>query len=316
MQSTLGQNSMPQGSAIDASQQPARSPAVGSLRLIVHADDFGISERVNAGVIDAHRNGILTSASIMASAVQFEQAVQLARETPSLDIGVHLTLAEERPLLDPGLIPSLVDDTGCFHRHATVFAKRYAQGKIDLEDVRRELEAQVAKVMATGLPVSHLDSHQHLHMLPGVLRITRELAIKHGIPCIRYPRETIRPYMFRRLGQASRIAQLAVLNIFCRLGQKSFTARTDHFVGFYHGGALNRANLAEVVAHLPRKGVCELMCHPGHDDPGSERAHWGYNWPAELEALLDREIAASLRKRGVALISYRDLATAAGKTAA
>lgn len=283
------------------------------LRLIVHADDFGVSRAVNSGIVQAHREGILTSASIMASAEYFSHAVDLARDCPSLDVGIHLTLAEERPLLSPDTIPSLVDDEGCFHRHATVFAARYLRGQISLDDVRHELEAQIEKVLATGLPVSHLDSHQHLHMLPGVLGVTCDMAARYGIPFVRFPREKIKTYMFRRMSKSSRIAQLAVLNSFCRRAQLEFPARTDHFVGFYHGGSLTTGNLREIVEHLPSQGTCELMCHPGHEDSQSARAHWGYSWQDELNALLDPGIAAALRNRKISLISYRDLAVAERK---
>ena len=278
--------------------------------LIVHADDFGLSEAVNHGILDAHSNGVLTSTSIMAGAEAFDHAVGLSLASPSLDVGVHLTLVEEQPVLDPALIPSLLGENRRFHRHATVFTSEYFRGRISLVQVEAEFEAQIGKVLAAGLRVSHLDSHQHLHMLPGVLKVTLDLARRHGVPFVRFPRETIAPYMLRAPAGASRVAQLAVLNLFCALGEKRFAGRrTDHFVGFYHGGDLNRANLRALAARLPACGVTELMCHPGRDDPASGRAHWGYGWAAELEALTDPEVARILQRRGVSLISYRDMAS-------
>jgi chitin disaccharide deacetylase len=277
------------------------------LNLIVHADDFGISESVNQGIVEANLGGILTSASIMANGGAFEHAVQLAQMHPSLDVGIHLTLVEEKPILAPETIPSLCAGTGCFHAHAINFTERYFQGRIDLDDVRKELDAQISKVLATGLSISHLDSHQHLHMLPGILKITLELARKYGIARLRFPNEAIRGYMLRKPGGLGRVAQLAVLNAFCALGKNKIPNRPDHFVGFYHGGALNLPNLLEIISHLPASGVCELMCHPGHDDPSSARAHWGYRWPDELAALVDLDVAAALRARSVKLISYRDM---------
>ncbi len=281
--------------------------AKGALRLIVHADDFGLSERVNDGVLDAHLNGILTSASVMVSAPAFEHAVRLSKEHPSLDIGLHLTLIEERPLLDPALVPSLVDETGCFHKHITVFAKRYMQGLINLDEVRLELEAQVRKAIDAGLVLSHFDSHQHVHMLPGILRVAQDLAAKYSIPAMRMPREDIRPYMLKSPAGLARVAQLFVLNLFCRRGRRGFGTHTDHFAGFYFGGKLDTSALQMVVSALPRSGTCELMCHPGEDDPSSGRLHWGYAWESELTALKQEAIAEQLRARGVKLISYRDL---------
>ena len=151
------------------------------LQLIVHADDFGLSEKVNEGILQAHRLGILTSASVMANGAAFEHAIEMWRSLPSLDLGIHLTLVEEQPVLDPAMVPSLVNETGQFYRHATIFAKRYFMGKIRLGEVRRELAAQINKVMSRGVTISHLDSHQHVHMLPQVLRVTLELAGEFGI---------------------------------------------------------------------------------------------------------------------------------------
>lgn len=288
------------------------SPAQGKtakdgLRLIVHADDFGLSERVNEGVVDAHLNGILTSTSIMACAPAFDHAVTLAKATPSLDIGVHLTLIEERPLTDPAKVPSLVDETGHFHKHITVFAKRYFRGLINPEEVRLELDAQIARIREAGLEISHLDSHQHVHMLPGILKVAQDLGAKHGIAPMRLPRERVSPYMLSSPGGLSRIAQQLVLNHFCRRARQRFGPTTDRFAGFYYGGKLDTDALLRVVSSLPETGSCELMCHPGEDDPASEKLHWGYAWANELSALKNASVAAEIERRGIRLISYRNL---------
>jgi chitin disaccharide deacetylase len=278
-----------------------------ALRLIVHADDFGLSERVNAGIVDAHLNGILTSTSIMACAPAFDHAIALAKANPSLDVGVHLTLIEERPLTDPARIPSLVDANGHFHKHITVFAKRYFQGLIDLDDVRLELDAQIARIREAGLTVSHLDSHQHVHMLPGILSVVQELSLGHGVAPMRMPREAISPYMLTSPGGLPRIAQQLVLNHFCRRARKNFGPTTDHFAGFYFGGKLGTEALLKVITAFPTSGTCELMCHPGEDDPQSEHLHWRYEWGDELAALKAAPVKVEIEKREIRLISYRDL---------
>src|SRR5881296_625665 len=119
-------------------------------RLIVHADDFGLSERINDGIVQAHRHGIVTSTSIMANGEAFAHAVALAQSAPTLDLGIHLTLIEERPVVSPAELPSLVDAAGGLHPHAIQFCQRYFSGRINLKEVRKELEAQVEKVLATG----------------------------------------------------------------------------------------------------------------------------------------------------------------------
>ena len=290
-----------------ALQPPQDTAAADGLRLIVHADDFGLSEKVNEGIVDAHRNGILTSTSIMACAPAFDHAVRLAKETPSLDIGVHLTLVEEPPLTDPAKIPSLVDETGHFHKHVTVFAKRYFQGLINPDEVRVELDAQITRILDAGLKVSHLDSHQHVHMLPGILSVAQDLGRKHGIAPMRLPREPVSPYMLTSAGGLSRIAQQIVLNHFCQRARKGFGPTTDRFAGFYYGGKLDTKALLRVVSSLPETGSCELMCHPGVDDPASEKLHWGYTWANELSALKDASVAAEIERKGIRLISFRNL---------
>lgn len=289
--------------ALDVAQVGTTPPA----RLIVHADDFGLSEAVNLGILDAHLSGVLTSTSVMASGEAFDHAVKLSKDHPSLDVGIHLTLVEERPTLDPKEISSLVGNDGRFHKHATIFARKYLQRRISLDDVRRELDSQIRKVLASGLPISHLDSHQHLHMLPGILKITFDLAGEYDIPWVRFPREALGLHMFKKLSGMARVLQMVVLNSFCCLGERRFAIRTDHFAGFYYGGALNKDNLLSLISNLPVSGTCELMCHPGRDDPSTARGHWAYRWPDELEALTSFETREALKTRGLALTSYRDL---------
>jgi len=281
---------------------------VATCKLIVHADDFGLSEKVNEGIIQAHRTGIVTSASIIANGVAFEHAAELCHATPTLDVGVHLTLVEEKPLSDKGDIPSLVDKSGCFYNPATAFIRRYLLSHISFDEVRYELDLQVRKVAASGVEVTHLDGHQHIHMLPRISRIVSQLARKYNIPAVRYPRERLKSYMFKEKGGLSRIIQLVVLNTFCSMSDVGNVKRPNYFVGFFYGGRLNKKNLQTVIENLPNNGICELMCHPGLSDAGSSYQHWRYNWQEELNALTDPEIKDLLRKTGVNLISYRELA--------
>jgi hopanoid biosynthesis associated protein HpnK len=285
------------------------------LKLLVHADDFGLSEEVNEGILRAHSDGILTSTSIMANGAAFEHAVGIARATPSLDVGIHFTLIEERPVLDPREIPSLVGKDGRFHPHITTLAKRYLQGKVCPDEVRRELAAQIRKIRSHGISISHADSHQHAHMLPAILRATLDLANEHDIPHIRFPREKMRAYMFRDPGYVLRLAQLIALGMFCHLGRSKDVSCTDHFVGFFHGGRLGKKQLETLLQHLPPSGTCELMCHPGLDSRSTKYNHWDYRWSDELQALLDRDIGDALRRRGIDLISYRHLNTRPGTEA-
>lgn len=275
------------------------------VRLIVHADDFGISESVNQGIVDAHRRGIVTSTSVMANGAAFEHAVALAKGCPTLDVGVHLTLTEEAPVGEPAA--GLVGANGRFPPHALQFAARYAAGKIPLRAVRAELHAQIRRVLDRGLPVSHLDGHQHVHVLPGIARVVAELAKANGIRTVRYPAERVRGYMLRNLAGARRLAEQIALGAFCALSPLRELKRIDEFVGFYFGGRLDEANLATVLAGLPPGRTAELMCHPGDHDPRGHYGHWHYSWTAERDALSSPRIRDLVLARGMQLISYRDL---------
>lgn len=276
--------------------------------LIVHADDFGLASWVNRGIVQAHRDGIVTSTSLMATGQAFVEAVDLARDLPSLDLGVHLTLTEELPAADPAQVGSLLDQSGCLHRHALTFARRLTVGAIDLAQVRLELSAQICRVVAACGPVSHLDGHQHVHMLPGIRGIVGDLAREHGIPCIRYPRERPASYMLRDAASPGRLAQLALLNACCAAGGRPALAAPGAFFGFHHGGRLDSDALSRIIAALPSGRVSELMCHPGQTPDAETYDHWGYRWQDELRALTAPGLAASLRLRGINLLSYRDLA--------
>jgi len=274
-------------------------------RLVVSADDFGLAEAVNEGIVHAHRGGIVTAASLIANGAAFDDAVRRARAVPSLDIGVHLTLVEERPLLGARAVPSLVGRDGRFHPSAAHFTWRALRGRIDPGDVRRELAAQCERVVAAGVAPSHLDSHQHTHVLPVVLDAVLELGRQLGVTAVRVPRE---PAPLRRVGAAPlrRVGESLVLGRLARRVARA-TRGCDGLAGFLEGGRLDQPRLLGVIERLPR-GTWELMTHPGSAHPGPAYAHWGYHWRAELDALVDADVAAAVRRRGIELISFRALA--------
>jgi chitin disaccharide deacetylase len=278
-------------------------------RLIVHGDDFGLSERVNEGIVEAHRDGILTSTSVIASGAAFQHAIGLSRATPTLDVGVHLTLVDERPVTAANVIRTLIDNNGRFHREVGTFMRRYLVGSISLDEISRELDSQIGKVIAQGVRVTHLDGHQHLHMVPTIRRVVGVLAQKYAIPFIRYPKEAFKLYMLQDRRGMIRLPQLLVLNTFCSFARTSDARRADHFCGFFFGGRLTKENLMKVLKRLPPKGTCEVMCHPGLNDPDSRYTHWGYRWEDECDALTDKEIKDYVRSEGIQLISYADLQT-------
>ena len=140
-------------------------------RLIVNADDWGLTPGVNRGIVRAFQHGIVTSASLLVTGSAFEDAVALARDFPALDVGLHLALVEEQAVLPPEALPTLVDKTGRLPRTKGEFFKRALLGRISWDEVEREIAGQIARFQQTGLRLSHLDSHQHLHMFPPVFQI-------------------------------------------------------------------------------------------------------------------------------------------------
>ena len=278
------------------------------VNLIVNADDFGISEKVNEGIFLAHTKGILTSTSLIANGIAFNHALNVYKTAPTIGVGVHLTLVEEKPLSNPGQIKSLIGKNGMFHHSVTDFAKEYVLGRICFKEVYQELEAQILKIKDSGLPISHLDSHQHVHMLPKIFSISIQLAKKYKIPAIRMTYEKPHSFMIKRLTMLVRFVQLLALNFFCRLNKNNDLAFPNHFFGFFYSGNLNYQNLQTILKKLPSNGLCEIICHPGIYDPDNRYTHWGYNWSDELEALMNPKILDFINNKNIRLVSYRHLA--------
>lgn len=279
-------------------------------RLIVNADDFGIHPLVNAAIIKAHENGCVTSTSLMATGVAFDEAVAFAAGQPRLGIGVHLVLVGERPVSEPGSIPTLVDGEGRLPAQYPAFLASYLTGRISLDEVRSELTAQIAKVAATGLAISHIDSHQHLHVLPGIDDIVFDLAAAFKIKAVRVPAE---PPFFTggypfSLGRF--LGRLGLTVLAARAGRRAKgrgLAAPDHFFGMLAGGNLRQEYLLNIIDSLP-PGVSEIMTHPGADDAVLGAGYnWQYSWQAELAGLTSPAVRQSLADRGIDLISFREL---------
>lgn len=279
-------------------------------QLIINADDFGIAETVNLGIVQGHAKGVLTSTSIMPSGNAFEHAAALISANKELGVGVHLTLVGETPLCDPRRIPSLVNVEGLLFRQYPEFLSRYCLGKIRLEDIQTELTAQVQKVVDCGIAVTHLDSHQHMHIVPGIIDVTIEIAKKFGIKKIRVPAE---PYLF--LGgypfQTARVIARAGLTFLAGIARRKLQRQRltapDHFFGMLAGGNMQEEYLLHILAALP-EGVSEIMMHPGMNDPVLEGIYdWNYHWQAELNAVLSPQVHQYIEKQQINLISFREL---------
>jgi hopanoid biosynthesis associated protein HpnK len=278
--------------------------------LIINADDFGLSPGINRGVIEAYRHGMVTSVSLMATGDAFDDAVALSLAHPELSIGVHLTLVEGAPVRPPGDIPSLVQRDGRFPGSLGAFVKRWLSGRIRPEDMARELDAQVEKVLDRGIAVDKLDSHMHLHMLPGVLPSVLATARRHGIKAIRRPVEQLR-YRHERPGVLT-LARRAALSAITAAQGRGIAASglyaPDHFSGLGESGALTARGLERFLRGLA-PGVTEIMTHPGYHDPVLDR------WPesrrycreGDLRALLSEEVQQALQNLRIELTTFRQL---------
>lgn len=279
-------------------------------RIIINADDFGIHPEVNQAVIEAHRTGILTSTSLLASGPAFDEAVALARQCPTLGIGIHLCLVGSLPsVLPPDEVRTLVDEQGLFPADYVGFIKSVYAGKIDFNQLYKELDGQIKKIVATGLPITHVDSHQHLHVLPPVWKIVQALMKQYHLHRLRIPRES---YTFKML-QASPVRMMG-RNGLTFLSQKAMRevrqlhyTTSDYFWGMIDGGNMTEANLAYILKQLPF-GVHEIMMHPGcHTATLSKEFSWGYHWEDEFHALVSKDIQTIIENRQLELVNFGNL---------
>ena len=251
-------------------------------RLIINADDFGFARDVNAGIVHAHVHGVLTSTTLMANGDAFEDAVRLARETPSLDIGCHLVLVQGRSLVTGKLLPKNPRALLC-----DLALKRL--------NVYAELRAQVEKIMAQGIRPTHLDTHKHTHLTPSVFRQVIRLAVEFGIPYVRLPLDATLPF-----------AQVPAERFYRRKASRSGVRMPDHFLGFRLTGSLTERSFAAALSKL-QDGTTEFMCHPGFLGPELQSASTRLKESRvrELEALTSPRIRDLLDAEAIRLSPFR-----------
>jgi hopanoid biosynthesis associated protein HpnK len=272
--------------------------------LIVNADDLGLHEDINRGIYLAHSKGIVTSTSLVACGEAFADASAMIQECPDLDVGVHLTLIEERPLSSPREVPGLVGADGRFLPSYRRLTARVLGGRVSPGEVRKELRAQIERVVATGRRPSHLDGHQHVHVLPMIWRVVTELASEYGIRWIRIPRF---PALWRaRKSLLDPVFRLGfnVLSARVRLSSRGrLIARTP---GLHLSGRLREADLLGMIPRL-RPGISELVSHPGVQTPAlASRYRWNYQWNSELAAVTSPGVVSLVQASGVQLIRFSE----------
>ena len=246
-------------------------------RLIINADDFGLTPGINRAVGELHSAGVLTSATLMAKGGAFEDAVSVAHAHPGLGVGCHVVLTDGVPVSAPKTIPSLLGSNGKSFRPSLLdFLLALLRGGINENEVFREALAQVQKLHRAGINVTHLDTHKHTHLFPSITRPLLQVAEACGVGAIRNPFE---PAWSLALNRGSRTRRMAV-KLIGGLRQRfesqpqmrgGLVCTTDGTVAISATGELESTALAEVLRALPETGTYEVCCHPGYNDGDLDR---------------------------------------------
>ena len=286
------------------------------VRLIINADDFGLTPGVNRAISELHDAGAVTSATLMATGPAFDHAVALALARPSLGIGCHIVLVDGAPVSDPTSIPTLLGpDRRNFRNSLGDFALGVLRGAISQDDIHREALAQIQKLQRAGLRLTHADSHKHTHMLSRVTRPVIRALEDAGIRCIRNPFEP------RWAATLSGSARRSLIVGALRPGHRRFEASppiashriltTRGTIGISATGHLNSSTLAVLLKSIPH-GTWELVCHPGYNDPDLDAitTRLRTERETELRALLaafTKSLSPSMNPSGLQLIHYGEL---------
>jgi len=268
--------------------------------LIVTADDVGLHRGMTEGAIEAHRHGIVTACSLVANGAAFEHAVEQLRDVPRLEVGIHLTLVEERPLARG--VESLVGTNDLLHENFVAFVPRYYARMIDMAEVERELRLQIELVLAAGVRVTHLNGHQHLHLLPRIFEIALRLAEEYGVRYVRTVDDggagggLARRLAVRRLNALGRSAR--------KSARKRGLPTNDATIGVASAGHLTNVGHLITLLEQVAEGVTELVAHPGLGDAELGAAYdWEYEWDAETRALCDPRLRQAIADRGITLVA-------------
>jgi hopanoid biosynthesis associated protein HpnK len=281
----------------------------------VNADDLGWTAGVNRGIAEAHRNGIVTSASLLANGGAFSEAVDLAHAARGLGVGVHLNLNDGPPIAPREAVPSLLNDAGEFEGGPDSLLLKIATRGLSMSEVEIEWDAQISKVRKAGIELTHLDGHKHVHMLPGLFEIALRLAKRHGIAAIRVSHEasslraalsTGKVHTAVVLKQGVQARGLKLLARDAReQAERAGVSTSDYFCGIAQTGELTKEGVARLLRNLP-EGTTELMCHPGYADAALRKTatRLQASREKELEILTDTEIRNLVASQGIRLIDY------------
>jgi hopanoid biosynthesis associated protein HpnK len=277
-------------------------------RLIINADDFGLTSGVNRGIIESHEHGVVTSATLMACGEKFAQAAALAAQAPRLSVGCHVVLVDGIPALDAAAVSTLTVGSK-FRERLTNFAALAATGRLDSAQIEAEVTAQIQNLQGAGIQVSHLDSHKHTHMFPVVLKGMLRAAKNCGIHAVRNPFE---PLVFATVGHWKRQFQLRLMRRFRASFQAGLAeagvVTPDGCVGIAATGGLTQKTFESLIQNLP-EGTWEFVSHPGYNDAELDKVQTRLrdSREKELAILTSAATREALQQQGIQLISFRDL---------
>jgi predicted glycoside hydrolase/deacetylase ChbG (UPF0249 family) len=267
--------------------------------LIVTADDLGLTKSINEGILKACKEGIVTAVSVIPTGEGIEDALAAIKDLPFKDIGAHLSLSETKPILS----------SSRFYKNHNKFFFSLLLGRINLNDVYAELKAQIEILKKAGCSITHINSHEHVHMIPQVLNIFVRLAKEYGISVIRFPRGDRTPKgMSLKENYRSFILNYFTGSIEDNL-KKTDLIYTDYFMGLLDAGQLNIDKVKNILTGL-KEGVTEIVTHPGFLSPEVlDHYKWHMGCETELFALTDKRIKNFIKENSIKLISYEEFLT-------
>lgn len=287
-------------------------------RLIINADDLGLTPGVNRAIVECHRAGTVTSSTLMANSQAFDHAVALAREHPRLRLGCHTMLVDGAPLLPPAEVPSLLtsQNGSAFRNGIGGFAQATLTGKLHADEITREATAQIRKLQSAGIDVTHFDTHKHTHMFPQILRPLLRAARDCGVRAVRNPFAPLKAMAFatfmKRPKLWVRYTEVRALRRFARAFQIEVEAaglRTTHGTfGIVATGALDQQLFDALIGSIP-DGDWEFVCHPGYNDPDLDgvATRLRASRVEELKVLTSSPALETLRRHHISPITFADL---------
>jgi len=280
-------------------------------KVIINADDFGLSKGVNEGIVLAHQNGILTSTSLMANMPGFAQAVELAKQNEKLGVGLHLNIVRGQPLSPVNKVNSLLNKEQNFFTNIFIILRKLWSKKIKRQEIELEFRAQIEKILKNKIQISHFDSEKHIHCLPSLLKIVLKLGKEYNIKKIRY----INEYCFTpRLFQSAKsiFASLSCLRMKEKIIENGILI-PDRSYGICKSGRMSSPGIKKILANL-KDGVTEIVVHPGfmtQELMDLEKKIGSYYInkyrEKELKALLDEDLKKIIRDKEISLINFNQL---------